>query len=86
MLNIVTIMLFMVFACITLVDWQIMPIGSSVSLLVLLSSILITINPFTRGLLNKQRMSCVAGRDWLALIVSAQQLPDLFELWKLINL
>lgn len=83
MLNTVTIM---VFACITLIDWQIMPVGSSVCLLSLLSSILIIIKPFTRGFLKKQRMPHVADREWFALIVSARQLPDLFKLWKLVNL
>lgn len=83
MLNTVTIM---VFACITLIDWQIMPVESSVCLLSLLSSILIIIKPFTRGFLKKQRMPCVADREWFALIVTAQQLPDLFKLWKLVNL
>lgn len=68
MLNTVTIM---VFACITLIDWQVMPVGSSVCLLILLSSILIIIKSFTRGYLKMQRMPCVAGREWLALIVSA---------------
>lgn len=66
MLNIVTIMIFMVFACITLIDWQIMPVGSSVSLLILLSSILIIIKPFTRGFLKKQRMPCVVSWQRMA--------------------